>query len=226
MVLHTKKRHEHTSSGFTIIELMIATLVFATVLLVVTTGIIQFTRSYYRGATVAKTQDTARTIMDTVAQSIQYGNPLPTVVDVAGTPQFFCAGGYQFIFTKGVQYKLEPLQPSNVGLFLVSAPSECETPNPLPADNRRQLLNNNMRLLELDQNHAGNGLYSVAVTVAYGDNDLLCDSSTPETCEQAAATLSDVNLAAAGSKVRCKQQAGSEFCAVSTLSTTVKKRIQ
>lgn len=215
------------SKGFTIVELMIATMVFATVLLVITSGIIQFTRSYYRGATVAKTQDTARSIIDSVSQSIQFGSALPSDMYASGSPQYFCAGGYQFIFNKGTKYdSVQSPTYTNPGLYLVQSMNGCNAPsNPLPIGGR-QLLNSNMRVTQLTQTFLGNGLYSVSVTVAYGDDDLLCDGGEPATCQPNAPVLTPTAFASVSSDIRCRLTQGSEFCAVSTLSTIVKKRIQ
>ena len=58
-------RHDRTQSsqsGFTIVELMIATLVFAMVLLVITVGVMSFTRAYYRGINQSNTQRVARAV--------------------------------------------------------------------------------------------------------------------------------------------------------------------
>src|SRR5690349_14114335 len=105
-ISRSKQHTEHRGQkGFTIVELMVATLVFSVVLLVVTVGIMQFTRSYYRGAIQAKTQDTARTVIDNITQSLQFGLAEP---DIGVNPDdqtigYFCAGGYRFAFTKGVK---------------------------------------------------------------------------------------------------------------------------
>jgi type II secretory pathway pseudopilin PulG len=224
---HENIKTARSSAGFTIVELMIATLVFSMILLVVTTGIIQFTKSYYRGANVAKTQDAARSIIDNISQSIQYGNT-NIVINNAGTPQYICAGGYKFIFTKGIKYEGGTPVSANAGMFLVADPvGTCLVSDPLPSGGR-QLLNRNMRLtnVAVAEVDPARGIYSVAVTVAYGDNDLLCNRTVASTCLPTATTLSNVALTSAGANVRCKQQAGSEYCAVSTLSTTVKKRLQ
>src|SRR6185312_7743076 len=75
------------SQGFTILELMIAASVFSIILLVVAVGVINFTNSYYKGITTSKTQDAARSIMNTLTQSIQFGQTvtLPTYNSGANT---------------------------------------------------------------------------------------------------------------------------------------------
>src|SRR3990172_9120101 len=58
--------------GFTIVELMIATTIFSVILLIVTFGMLQIGRTYYKGITLTKTQNAARSIIDTISQDIQF----------------------------------------------------------------------------------------------------------------------------------------------------------
>jgi len=216
------------SFGFTIIELMIATLVFSIVLLVVTAGIVQFSKAYYKGAITAKTQDTTRSIIDSVAQSVQFGvsSPQESPESVGTAISFLCAGGNKFIFTPGVQYQTGPPVYANAGVYMVTSVGICEGPTAtLPTDGK-QLLNEYMRVTDLTLTGISDTLYSISVTVAYGDNDLFCDRRDDSSCAATSPTLSDAALADLRSNIRCRQVSGSEFCAVSSLSTTVRKRIQ
>src|SRR4051812_3835737 len=58
--------------GFTMVELMIAISVFSLVLVLITTGILRFTRQYYKGVISSKTQDAARAVVDDVTRAIQF----------------------------------------------------------------------------------------------------------------------------------------------------------
>lgn len=60
-----------TSHGFTIIELLFSTVTFSVVLLVCLAGVIQIGRMYYKGLTTSQTQQTARSLIDELSQSIQ-----------------------------------------------------------------------------------------------------------------------------------------------------------
>jgi prepilin-type N-terminal cleavage/methylation domain-containing protein len=59
--------------GFTVVELLIATVVFTMVLLVITSGVTHFTHAYYKGVHQSSTQTTSRNVINTIAQNIQYG---------------------------------------------------------------------------------------------------------------------------------------------------------
>src|SRR5690348_3775172 len=95
------------NSGFTIIELLIATAVFSVVLVIVTTGIIQFSRVYYKSVNEANTQAAARNIMDTVSQAIQFGGGkvqgTTTGAITAGNSYDFCIGNNEYSYRPGFQ---------------------------------------------------------------------------------------------------------------------------
>src|SRR6266545_6126580 len=98
-------------SGFTIMELLIATVVFSVVLLVVTAGILQIARVYYKGVTEANTQNTVRTIIDTISQAIQFsgGDVTSTpAITTPGSSYAFCVGNQQFSYTSGWQVEDSP----------------------------------------------------------------------------------------------------------------------
>lgn len=185
--------------GFTIVELMIATLVFSTVLLVVTVGIIQITRVYYKGLNEAATQDTVRSIADTLSQSIQFGGGDVTLVPAKS---FFCVGNTQYSYKLGQQFVDGA---GNYGLVSGTVPGCGGGSNALSSG--REMLSPKMRLSELTVRQDANepDLYKITVRVAFGDADLLNNPT--------------------GTNPTCKSTAGSQFCSVSELTTTVVKRI-
>ena len=212
------KRHNppnRRTEGFTIIELLVATAVFATVLIVVTTGILQFSRVYYRGVTEANTQTAARTVVDLISQSIQFNggavSNTPGAV-VAGNSYDFCVGSSEYSYRPG--YKLVDKTPgtneTNHSL-VVRQVSGCTGPTggqdlSSASVTGRELLSPNMRLANVTVTNVSGDLYKVQVRVVFGDDDLLNNPTT--------ATAS------------CKGNAGSQFCAVSELSTMVVKRVE
>jgi len=203
--------------GFTIVELLIATLVFSVVLVLVTMGILQVTRVYYKGVTESNTQNAARNIMDTIAQAIQFNGGIVTETTdtpTAGTSYAFCVGNEQFSYMLG--YQLSDTLPllanqTQHALVVASAVAGCSG---APAQNLaggaingHELLSPHMRLANLEVNNVGTNLYEIHVTVAYGDDDLLNNPTDP------AASCRGIT-------------AGTQFCSVSDLTTTVLKRVQ
>lgn len=201
-------------SGFTIIELMMSTVVFSMVLLLLTNGVISFTKSYYKGVTEANTQHVARMITEDITQSIQLNSVNLITANPSNGWQGFCFGNEAYVFK--LHYQLVDGSP-NAGLHQTkqallkgNAPAGClgVTADSLvtTVTNKEELLSPSMRLADLSVTPLTNGLYSLVVNVVYGDDDLLSDwqANAPS----------------------CNSQAGSQFCAISGLSTVVQKRIQ
>jgi len=197
------------TKGFTIIELMIATIVFSLVLLVVTGAIIQFGRVYYKGTVQSRTQETARAVTQDIAQSIQFGGGIPTQPQSTsvGNYTYFCVGSRQYTYTLNQQLGTESGQVRHV---LVVSDSGCSGQPPVGMDTGnlamgvRELMGERMQLLDLrvPQVVGTNDLWQVGVRVAYGQNDDL-----------------------EADKKACKPIiAGGQFCAVAELNTVAKRR--
>lgn len=195
----TKKRLN--AKGFTIVELLIASLVFSMVLLVVTMGIIQITRVYYKGITESNTQNTTRTLMDSITQAIQFSGGEVTTTSGTGI-RAFCIGNQQFSYQTGVQ-----MTTGGGGVVRLNTAPNCTNATPADLNNGIEFMSPKMRLSNLQVESLGNNLYRVQIRVVYGDNDLL-DNPT-------------------GTNASCRgATAGSQFCSVSELTTTVVKRVQ
>ena len=197
-------------------ELMVATAVFGTVLLLVTLAVMQFTRVYYKGVTQANTQDTARAIVDRLSQSIQFngGDVTPTNASPsAGASYAFCVGSQQYSYTIGTQLADTPTSSQTPHALVVNDVAGCTSST--PAQNvrsagvsGRELLAPKMRLARMQVAPVGTSttVYKISVKVVFGDDDLLSNPNT-------------VNAA-------CKTQQGSQFCAVSDITTVVTKRVK
>jgi len=218
-----RRKQSCGQKGFTVVELLIATAIFSVVLLIVTFGIIQITRVYYKGITETNTQSAARTIVDDISQSIQFGgtgNIQATSGSTPGTSYGFCIGNQLFSYVLGYQVVDSPnssLKQGYHGLVL-SAAASCGGPSSPVANlrttanipNSRELIGKNMRLSKLSvQPVAGtSNLWNITVKIMYGDDDVF--------------TTVPTNPAAA-----CKNIVqGTQFCAISELNTIVEKRVQ
>lgn len=212
------RRQPSKNAGFTILELLISTIVFGLVLLVVTTAILQFTRVYYKGVTESNVQETARTIADAIAQGIQFNGGTVTNTTASPTPgnaYAFCIGNLQYSYQVGHQLKdSTPRTPTQKAHVLVSdnvagcpglAPQRMDGGGPPTLG--REMLAPNMRLARMEVTSVGTNLYKVSVKVVYGDDDLLDNPTTAD--------------------AKCKNiRAGTQFCAVSDITTTVVKRVE
>src|SRR5438105_2979488 len=102
-----KTTHE---TGFTIIELLVATTVFSVVLLLVSVGLIQIGRTIMKGVTTDRNQATAQAVMDDVSQAIQFsgGNVTPVTpsfnpADLNPAVYYFCVDNNRYTFRLNTQ---------------------------------------------------------------------------------------------------------------------------
>lgn len=208
---------KQNQAGFTLIELMIATTIFAVILLAATVTLIQVGRMYYKGVITSKTQNAARTITDDITRTLQFsGGTAPRIGPIAGTPQTWavCFADKRLSFALNVQ------APEQINHALwqetVAGPSTCASnPVNLTATNPggldgKDLLEQHMRLtkLEVTQSPGSAEVYNVTVGVAYGATDLF-------------------NLDGLGNPVSCKGTVvGGQWCAISEINTQVFRRVE
>lgn len=216
--------------GFTIVELLIATVIFSVVLLLITVGILQVARVYYKGVTETNTQNAARNIIDTIAQSIQFSGGDVTNASgtrTPGTAYAFCIGNQRFSYMLGYQVEdsPDPAKHQTYHALVQDTPSGSACGGATPAQplntssvNGREMLGPHMRLSNLVVQHiSGTSSYEVKVRVVYGDYDLLFspDPTAPAATDD---TYPDAKCLGV--------RAGTQFCAVAELSTVVQKRVE
>jgi type II secretory pathway pseudopilin PulG len=205
--------------GFTIAELLIATAVFSTVLLLCTYGLLEIGRTYTKGTTTSRTQEVARSILENVTEAIQFGGGTVSTLPQAanGVPGMYCAGTKRFSYIRNrvlVEGSANHvLVVDTFGTCSDGVPVQGLGGTPLTASSK-ELMATRMRLARLSVESLGNGLYRVTVRVVTGEDNLLLDllqgngspgtDSVWDTCRN--------------------ERAGSQFCAVSELTTTVEKR--
>lgn len=233
-------------SGFTIIELMIATLVFSVILLVITAGVVAFTNQYYKGVTSSNTQATARAVMDAITQDIQFGSNVTSSATnsddpVGNKPGNFCAGGHEYTYLTGHELissgtPIASGKQQSHNVLVQSYGCSTAPANGFPAGataNRldtsaHELVGQHMRLAVLrvvpvtGVGLVNNVLWQVTVRVASGDDDLLCTPTHAGTCK---GTQKMSALDFTSDELTCKNGSGSQFCSVAQLQTTVEKRL-
>lgn len=194
--------------GFTIIELLIATVVFSVILLVITAAIVQFGRVYYKGTLQIRTQETTRNIIQDIAQAIQFGSGSPTTgTSPDPTVQFICFGDRRYTFRLNTQLGAATGQSRHV-LVTDDVTGGCNSAYTgmgtaaLPTGTR-ELIGDRMQLVELSVQNVGTDLWRVSARTAYGANEDL--SPDKRSCQ--------LNIV------------GGQFCATSELSTIVKQRL-
>ncbi len=213
-----------SQQGFTVLELMIATIISALLLMAGTAALVQVGRMFYRGVTMAHTQEVARTIIDEVSRPIQFSGVTP--IPVTGTP----SGADSGVFCVGTQrYTYQLKQQVGTGSGHVKhalwrdrkAASQPCTPVDLSLDQPtvegQDLVSAHMRLMKftavpLDPSNPARSMWEVSVKVAYGDDDgtqdVFNNIDDPDT------------IACRGTFI------GAQFCAVSGLNTAVTRLLK
>ena len=226
MTYNVKKIKDKNQAGFTIIELMVATMVFATVLVILTSGVIYFTNTYYKGITLSTTQNTARQITEDVSRAIQFGGNASTAQKalIGSSPDeayYLCVGGKRYTYVLDKQVSDNPSNGQAYHALVVDKPSVCNAPNEKFNSNdvagssvatTQELIPSRMRLVEFSVVPVSSGgadnLYKITVSVAFGDDDLF-----------------EVKSDGKPDYRRCATTKGSHFCGTATLVTSVQERV-
>jgi len=201
------KPAQPVNQGFTIVELMIATVIFSFVLLVASSGVIAIGKIYYKGITSSKTQEVTRSIMEEIARARQFGSG-DVGFGTSGSVSAYCFGEDRYSYQ--INNKVDLSTGTKALIHNIRTDLNLCTPD---MSSGEELLSNNMRLLEFAITPAGADKSNISIKVAYGDNDLLSsydNNGNPNGLAPTAAL--------------CKAGAGSNFCATAQLETVVGKR--
>ncbi len=229
----------HTQRGFTIIELLIAMTVLSVILLLASIMMTNIGNLYYKGISQAHVQGAVRATIDEVSQHLQLTDSTPTIY-TSGTTQAYCMGTTRYTYVLGKQ--LSPtlgIDKSQHVLWRDTIPANtCASPIPpllpdlsatTPSSGGAELMAPRSRLTNFTISNTSP--YTITITLAFGDTDLLCDSGTLGDCTSTNPSTKiwndGSNTPPIGS-VRCKGSqatSGQQFCGTAGLTTTVVRRI-
>ena len=201
------------NQGFTIIELLIATVVFSSILLIATIGIIYISKTYVEGQVVIKNQDNTQAILQNLSSAIKFDdnsnhNIVLPMLNSASHNYFFCVGNYEYIYSLN---QLFNDRSTSVGLSQLPNNNSPICSYPTVLTGARQLLSQNERIGELNITSSSN-IYDITLNIAYGNDSVL---------QTLGSTASPPSY-----QYRCTISAFSiSLCAVSSLSTIVTPRI-
>jgi len=181
--------------GFTVVELMISTAAFSAVLLLISAGVIQIGRIFYKGVTVSKTQEISRTVLDKVARDLQFSAGRAETVTIAGNKKALCIGNNHYIYEITT-----PISSPNDTIQFATSPLGCGG-----VTSGTNLLADKMRLVSFSVESSCTQLCNINVKVAYGDPEVFLNNNPADGCRGG--------------------RAGGHFCAISELTTSVIRRI-
>ena len=236
------KQPRNHQSGFTIIELLIATAILSVILLIASFVLVAIGRMYTKGTNSAALQNNVRNIVQVLSSSVQYTGTGSIFSDVTAHPtpnpnnltiKSVCAGNVE------ISYIVDTLPVDNGNLptiwqsppkdaacspYDLTIPAVTQTP-----DSTHQnigLSNEAIHYLTIARATStgcptsgapvGNGLWQICVdayTAAGNDQILGYNAATPHV------------LQPTPGNVVCKGKLGEEFCATTDLTTVVTRRL-
>lgn len=208
-----KQKQRSKQQGFTLLELLIATLVFTMVLIVITACVMQFSKQFYKGSISNFTQNTSRSVMDDISRSIQFNSGDVVPLTISGVVRGYCIGDskrYSFVLGRslvggaGYEHVLVADNVTSCGATTVPLDVTTLPPGLGAYPEARELMQSKMRLSNFEISETG-GMYMIKLKVAYGEDDVLNNFGA--------------------TNASCKLDAGLKYCAISELVTTVKKRV-
>lgn len=201
MAFLNRKRSE---SGFTIIELLIATAVFSFVLIVFLSAIIRISELFYKGVNMSNTQEAARNIVQDISDDIQFYQQPPVI-----GANYFCVGAHRYSYNLGT--KVDRTTSHGITREVISG--GCPSPATLPVNYNKgeELVDVGMQLNKLTLSNCANGLCTISIHLIYygADQSVLVSPSGTSPAYQAP----DATCGGAANS--------SEFCAVADYQSTV-----
>lgn len=217
-----------SQDGFTLLELLIASLVFSVILVSTVTVVIQMSKLYFKAVTTNKVQETTRSVTDSIGQKLQFTPELvaSSTRTIAGqTVSAYCIGTHRYSYVLNFQVD------SNAGTFTADhkvrhalwqddvasgcQPADLNLANPTTdpsapglANSGSEMLGQGMRLSKFSINCPGGGkLCTIEVGVLYGADDLVEPDPSSAVADH------------------CQTIIGSQWCASANLYTTVERRL-
>jgi prepilin-type N-terminal cleavage/methylation domain-containing protein len=185
--------------GFTLVELLIAMAVFSFMMMIVTAGFVQVVRIHQSGIASRATQQNARLILDAVSKQIrQSGTAIVTAGGTSQLTQLWLTNGSQ------LEYYVDPSGDLWAGTNVGSCGPPSD-PDHLPGWSKLNdptVAVTQFLATTTAPVHPGMGTVMLTLTLASKNNLDALDST----------------------KTRCLPGAGSQFCAVTTLSSTASLR--
>jgi prepilin-type N-terminal cleavage/methylation domain-containing protein len=202
------------ASGFTIIELLVATTIFSIVLVVIVASFLQIGRMFYKGVSINNTNEAARSLVDDIANDVRFskaatfGDPKadPTVTN----KWFFCIGQHRYTYRLGVQVKDTDVNTTakdmQAGVIQDTTGGNCQDPTKSAGINASQILGPDMRLNDLDvvKNATGSAVRIHAHVLFYGVDDQVFNPDVNDAAASCSGTL-----------------LSTQFCATSDIDTNI-----
>lgn len=220
---------QRTGNGFTIVELMIATAVLSTLLVIVTMVIAGIGNLYFKGVSQSQVQSAARAIVDDVSNRIKMSNGSLVSGTANGSFKAYCIGTTRYSYIIGARLDSAATKhvlwrdTVNDGTCTAADLSQDNPSRPPASFNGTELAAPNSRLNRFVIARPPDAPFFVDVSLIVGPDDLICSptAAAGDACKGAAMTAPDYQKG----DLRCLPSSESKYCAVSQLSTVVTQRL-
>lgn len=210
------KKH-NPQTGFTLIELMIATTIFSIVLTVILAAFLQIGRMFYKGVSTNNTNESTRILVDDISNDVRLADGASNAQVISGDKYYFCVGSHRYTYVLKQQVTASNI--SNLNPLAMNAGVIRDTPGSCDAttaagDDKQQLLGPNMQLNALDFKCAPTGCAIHAHVIYYGADKTVfaSPSHSSYTPEQA---INEPDARCSGNLL------STQFCAWGDISTNV-----
>lgn len=206
-------------TGFTLIELMIATTIFSIVLTVILASFLQIGRMFYKGVSTNNTNESTRTLVDDISNDVRLADGATDAVRIGtvGDKYYFCIGTHRYTYVLKqpvTATNITNLNPQSMSAGVVrDTPASCDATTAAGSD-KQQLLGPNMQLNALEFKCAATGCTIHAHVIYYGaDKTVFASPNHPSYTPAQAINEPDA---------RCSGNLlSTQFCSMADISTNV-----
>ncbi len=219
----------NNSKGFTIVELMIATSVFSIILLICATALLDIGKVYNKGIISIQTQNASRSIMDELANQVQFGVSPPSAIHTQAysflSVHSFCIGETRYSyaidsevvdtgFSLGNRKSPHALWRDTSSDPNTCVPADLTQSNPSViggiSGTGKEMIPANIRLRTLSLQLVSGNLWKLSLSIVYGD-DIFLRRLPP----------------GSGPIISCiSTNSGGSYCGISDLSTEVQRTLK
>jgi hypothetical protein len=187
---------------------------------------------YYKGISQSQVQDDVRSITDEVTQHLQLTDSAPTS-HISASAGDYCIGTTRYSYVLGRQINSSPVSPQHVLWRDTVTAGTCPVSPNLSSANLATTDPTGTELISLRSRLTNFSIsatspYTITVDIAFGDDDQLCDTGIPNSCDSSTTTTIVYPLPA-GHEVLCKGSkavSAQQFCGTADLTTTAVQRLQ
>jgi prepilin-type N-terminal cleavage/methylation domain-containing protein len=222
-------------TGFTIIELLVATTIFSIILVIIVSSFLQVGRMFYKGVSISNTNEAARNLVDTITNdarlaNFQSGNTLNPDGSLNTDPSFkkyFCVGPHRYTYWLAQQVKDSNIHTDanlmTAGVVQDETGGSCRSPADLGGTRNNQVLGPDMQINKLSvvENSTNTALTVSVHIVFYGADNTVFNSSDSTMVN----TTADPGRASRAADAYCSGNLlSTQFCAVANIDTNVTLR--